>query len=47
MGLGAMTLFALRQRKENEKLLEESQKLQEISEKISKASDELRQKEKD
>lgn len=47
MGLWGMILFALRQRKENEKLLIESQKLQEISEKISKAKDDLRQKERE
>jgi ribonuclease Y len=42
-----MIIVAIRQRKENEKLLEESQKLHEINEKISLKKDELREKEKE
>jgi hypothetical protein len=40
-------LFLIKQKKENEALVEESKKLQDITLKISKASDELRQKERD
>ena len=45
--LWALILFLIKQKKENEALVEESKKLQDITLKISKASDELRQKERD
>ncbi|MCD5382785.1 ribonuclease Y [Candidatus Gracilibacteria bacterium] len=41
--LGAMVLYAVRQRKDNEKLLAESEKLHEINEKILEKKDELRE----
>ena len=45
--LWAMVLFALIQRKDNEKLLKESEKLQDINEKVSKRTEELSIKERE